>query len=126
VTAAALLALGPLSSLQRLDSYDLLGESSPPDLRRAIVWAPTSWHAWYMSGRTACEQGLAANRLDLCVFGETLMSHAGRCDPMNYRLWYDIGQTRLALKQYTEADAAFAHAQALRPWLHPPTRRRNP
>jgi O-antigen ligase len=126
VTAAALLALGPLSSLQRLDSYDLLGESSPPDLQRAIVWAPTSWHAWYMSGRTACEQGLAANRLDLCVFGETLMSHAGRCDPMNYRLWYDIGQTRLALKQYTEADAAFAHARALRPWLHPPTRRRNP
>lgn len=124
VTAAALLAWGPLSSLQRLDSYNLLVESTAPELQRAIAWAPTSWHAWYTSGRTACAQGIASGRLDLCVFGETLMTQAGRCDPMNYRLWYDIGQTRLALKDDNGADAAFARAHELRSWLHPPARRR--
>ncbi len=125
VTSVAILAMGPLPSLQRLDSYDLLGESTIPELRRAIVWAPTSWHAWYMSSRAACNQGIDSNRLDLCVFGETLMTQAGRCDPNNYRLWYDIGQTRVALKQYNEADAAFARTQSLRSWLGPPPYRRN-
>jgi hypothetical protein len=117
--------MGPLSSLQRLDSYDLLGESTLPELRQAIVWAPTSWHAWYMSGRAACDQGIHSNRLDLCVFGEILMTRAGQCDPNNYRLWYDIGQTRLALKQYDAADDAFARAQSLRSWLTPPPYRRD-
>lgn len=125
VASAAVLAMGPLSSLQRLDSYDLLGESTLPELRQAIVWAPTSWHAWYMSGRSACDQGIHSNRLDLCVFGEILMTRAGQCDPNNYRLWYDIGQTRLALKQYDSADAAFARAKSLRSWLTPPPYRRD-
>lgn len=114
------LALGPMATLQRLDSYTLLADSPPSELRRAIVWAPTSWNAWYMSGRTACDSGLESQRLDLCVFGESLMSRAAACDPNNYRLWYDTGLVRRALRQKERADEAFARARELRPWVSPP------
>lgn len=124
VTGAAMLTLVPLSSLQRLDSYSLLGAAEKQEIQRAIAWAPTSWNAWYMAGRTACEEGISKNRLDFCIFGESLMTQAARCDPNNYRLWYDVGLTRRALGEYSRADAAFARAQELRPWMKPPPRER--
>ncbi len=115
-----ILSIGPMSSLQRLDSYSLLANLSPAELRRALNWAPTSWHAWYMSGRTACDAGLATQRVDLCVFGENLMTQAAAYDPNNYRLWYDLGLVRRALRQHGRADQAFARAKELRPWVSPP------
>lgn len=118
------LALGPMTALQRLDSYTLLADSPPSELHRAIVWAPTSWNAWYMSGRTACDAGLESQRLELCVFGESLMTRAAACDPNNYRLWYDVGLVRRALRQKARADQAFARARELRPWVSPPPERR--
>jgi O-antigen ligase len=127
IALAGCAAIGLLSpaSLRQLDSYQHLGRTDPSQLRQALNWAPTSWHAWYYLGETACRAGIARRSVKLCYFGEEMMTEATRLDPQNYRLWYAVGRTRLALKEYDRAEAAFARAKRLRPWLTPPPIRRD-
>jgi tetratricopeptide (TPR) repeat protein len=124
--ASAVLALHPASRLRLLDAEEYLAQAAPADLRDALVSAPTSWHAWYYLGRRSCRQGVDERKLALCFFGEELMSRALALDPQNYRLWYWVGKTRLILRDHEGAQAAFARAQALRPWLTPPPLERRP
>lgn len=118
--AAAVLAWVPASHLRLRDAEEHLMRASPEELRAALVSAPTSWHAWYYLGRRVCQEGVTRRNLPLCYFGEDLMTEATRLDPQNYRLWYLVGRTRMVLREYDRADAAFARAQALRPWMTPP------
>lgn len=117
----AAVALVPvLPDLRRLDSHESLQSASLRELQRALVQAPTSWHAWYYLGVAVAEDGVENNNLRRCRLGERLASQAARCDPKNYRVWYKVGEMRLALKDYDGAEAAFGQAKALRPWLVPP------
>jgi O-antigen ligase len=126
LAGSAIIGLASPASLRQLDSYQHLGRTTPLQLRQALIWAPTSWHAWYYLGRTACQEGLVRRQVKLCFLGEEFMTEATRLDPQNYRLWYAVGRTRLALKDYDRAEAAFARARQLRPWLTPPPIRRDP
>lgn len=125
LAGCAIIGLVTPGSLRQFDSYNHLRKADPAQLRRALIWAPTSWHAWYYLGRTACSEGVTRRRVTLCFFGEELMTEATRLDPQNYRLWYAVGKTRLALKDYDRAEEAFARGQKLRPWLTPPPIRRD-
>ena len=118
--AAGWLAIAGLADLRQMDDPETLPEASIPDLQRALVWAPTSWHAWYYLGIAVAHDGVEHSKPRRCLLGGRLAAEAARCDPQNYRLWYQLGELRLALLDYNGADAAFARAQALRPWLHPP------
>jgi O-antigen ligase len=126
LAGCALTGLVSPAALRNIDSYHFIRKSDMGQIRRALVWAPTSWHAWYHLGRAAYEKGVAGNRVDLCFFGEDLMTEATRLDPQNYRLWYSVGETRLELRDFDRAEAAFTRAQQLRPWLSPPPIRRGP
>ncbi|MEI6148102.1 MAG: O-antigen ligase family protein [bacterium] len=126
LVGCAIISLISAASLRDLDSYHNLRKTDPTQLRRALIWAPTSWHAWYYLGRAACQEGITRRRVNLCYFGEELMTEATRLDPQNYRLWRAVGQTRLSLKDYDRAEAAFARARQLRPWLSLPPIRRDP
>ncbi len=125
LAGCALIGIISPAALRQIDSYHYIRKSDTEQLRRALVWAPTSWHAWYHLGRAAYTEGVARHRVALCFFGEDLMTEATRLDPQNYRLWYSVGETRLALRDFDRAEAAFARAQQLRPWLSPPPIRRN-
>ena len=118
--AASWMALSGLSDLRRMDDPEALPESSIPDLQRVLVWAPASWHAWYYLGVDVARDGVDGSNPRRCFLGARLAGEAARCDPQNYRLWYQLGQLRLALMDYDGAETAFAHAKALRPWLSPP------
>ncbi len=120
VMAAAVLATTGLSDLRRMDSPDALSTMPARDLSRALVWAPSAWQVWYHLGMEMSREGVERNDLRRCILGERLVSQAGRYDPNNYRLWYQLGKLRLAMMDYDGAEAAFARAKALRPWLSPP------
>lgn len=123
--ASAAIGLSAGTTLRRLDTDDFLGSASPVDLRRALISAPTSWHAWYYLGHGAWLEGNSRHDTRLLRFGASLMTQAAWLDPQNYRLWYALGEARLTLKDYARADAAFARARQLRPWRTPPPYRRD-
>ena len=117
VSAALVPTLG---DLRKLEAPETLRSATIPELQRALVWAPTSWHAWYYLGVAIAQYGVDHRLPRACRLGERIASHAAECDPNNYRLWYRLGEMRLALKDGEGARAAFDRARALRPWLAPP------
>ena len=126
LTVSAVIALNLAGKARDMDSFDYLEQVPLIELRRAVVWAPTSWHAWYFLGRAACAEGVATHKVSLCFFGEDLMTQATRYDPQNYRLWYELGRTRRALGEYDRARAAFQRAHELRSWLEVPPLKATP
>jgi len=120
--STATLLLATLLSLAfgtrlRLDSHARLKHAQLPELRDALVWAPTSWQAWYYFGRAACAGGTPASfRL-----GERCFSQAGAYDANNYRLWRRIGKLRLSLGDRQGARDAFARVRSLRWWAPVPS-----
>lgn len=118
--AAALLGSRDADRLRRLDSHTSLHTAGATELRKALVWAPTSWHAWYYLGRDASAEGVRRRDPALCRLGESWMTHAAWCDPRNYRLWMQVGHARLALGDTSGAKAAFDRAKELRYWLSIP------
>lgn len=118
--AATMLALTSLSDLRRLDAHEALQTAPIRDLQQALVWAPTSWHAWYYLGVAVAHVSVENGSLPACKLGERLVSQAADYDPNNYRLWFKLGEMRLALMNHDGAETAFAHAKTLRPWLTPP------
>ena len=112
-------------SLKTLDDPDFLFTARYRVLHQALVWAPTS-SAWIYLGRAMYKEGATRGDYPLCAAGESFISHAAELDPQNYRLWYELGETRLALKQTAPATEAFQRAQHLRSWLSPPPIPRNP
>jgi len=103
-------------NMQQLDSNLYLRLADTRELARALVWSPTSWYAWLCFGRQACLRGgLESER-----FGERCMSQATAYDPNNYLLWRELGHTRLRLKDYSGARAAFKRVRKLRHWVPVP------
>ena len=51
---------------------------------------------------------LGANRetLALCAKGEAFITRASQLDPQNYRLWFELGETRLSLRDNARAAEA--------------------
>ena len=90
------------------------------ELNQALIWAPTS-SAWLYWGRALYKEGATRGEVGLCSEGVTCMTRACELDPQNYRLWYELGSTRLALKLYDGAVEAFKRANQIRPWLTPPS-----
>lgn len=117
LVAAALLGSRDADSLRRLDSHTSLQTAGPADLRKALVRAPTSWHAWYYLGREALAEGTRRSDPALCRLGESWITRAAWCDPNNYRLWTQVYQVRLSLGDKDGARAAGQRAKALRSWL---------
>jgi hypothetical protein len=126
LVAAAVLAVGSADRLREADAYEELERARIPELRSALVSAPTSWHAWYLLGYAVCAEGVERRKVKLCFLGEEFMTQATRCDPQNYRLWYQVGRTRHALTDYDGATEAYGRANQLRPWLKPPPMPRRP
>ncbi len=108
-----------LQRLRNLDNPDYLYTAQYRELNRALVWAPTS-SAWLYLGRALFKEGANREARDLCTQGETLITHAAQLDPQNYRLWFELGQVRLSLRDNTRAAEAFQRAKALRAWMNPP------
>ncbi len=122
LAVAAFLGFRGVDDLQKLDAHEQLQTASPAELRRALVWAPTSWHAWYYLGRQVFAEGASRTPPDRRLFtlGEAYLTQAAWCDPMNYRLWDQVGRVRLSLGDGPGAEKAFERAKALRPWLYTP------
>ena len=119
LAATFVLSLGRIEDLRNLDDPDYLYTATYRDLHRALVWAPTS-SAWLYLGRNLIRDGSATSNPALCVTGESFVTRMAQLDPQNYRLWYELGQIRLGMKDYDRAVEAFQHAQQLRSWLSPP------
>jgi hypothetical protein len=126
LAAAAGIAVAGADRLRKADTYEELQNASLPELRSALVSAPTSWHAWYLLGYAACAEGVQQKKVRLCFVGEQFMTQATRYDPQNYRLWHQLGRTRDALLDDYGADEAYARANQLRSWVKPPPRKRRP
>lgn len=107
------------ADLKRIDDPNYLYTATNRELQRALIWAPTS-PAWLYLGRSVYKEGALTANGPLCHQAESLMSRAAELDPRNYRLWYEIGEVRLVLKENERAAEAFQKAQALRSWLTPP------
>jgi len=119
--AAGWLAVAGLADLRRMDEPSVLAASSVPTLERALCWAPSCWQAWDYLGVAVAREGVELPSLRRCIMGERLASQAALYDPQNYRLWYQLGEFRLALRDDDGAASAFARAKALRPWLITPS-----
>lgn len=124
--AAVLLGSRDADRLRRLDSHTSLHTAGAAEIRKALVWAPTSWHAWYYLGRGASAEGVRRCAPALCRLGESWMTRAAWCDPRNYRLWMQVGHARLALGDKAGAKAAFDRAKELRYWLPIPAMEEGP
>ena len=122
LAGAAFLGFQGVEALQRLDAHERLQTATAAELRRALVWAPTSWHAWYYLGREAFAEaeGGTPQGATLCRAGEAFMTQAAWYDPRNYRLWDQVGRARLSLGDNPGALKAFERAKELRPWLDIP------
>lgn len=117
--AAVLAWSTPITNLRDMDNQAYLNTAPYKDLHRALVWAPTS-SAWLFLGRAMYKEGVNRATRELCGKGEEFITRAAQLDPQNYRLWYELGQTRLALGDNTRAAEAFSRAKALRSWMTPP------
>jgi len=106
-------------TLKILDDPDYLHTSKYRNLYRALVWAPTS-SAWLYLGHAMVREGTMRGSQELCAAGESFIARAALLDPNNYKLWYQLGETRLALNMNAEAAEAFQRAHQLRSWLTPP------
>ncbi len=117
---AVTLHFRPGGAVHQMDAHEFLQQADPPALRTALVWAPTSWHAWYYLGRAACEEAVRRNDIRLSAFGEECVTQAAAYDPNNYRLWHELGILRMNMGLRRQASEAFRRAQSLRPWMTPP------
>lgn len=106
--------------LKTMDDPNYLYQAKNRELHRALIWAPTS-PAWLYLGRSMFKEGSITRNGHLCQQAELFMSRAAELDPKNYRLWYEVGQIRLDLKDHARAAEAFKNAQSLRSWMTPPT-----
>jgi hypothetical protein len=120
VIGALLLTARGAEELRTLDDPEALRTAPYRVLERAIVRAPTSWHAWYYFGRALYMEGAGRHDRAPCLLAERFITRAAQLDPNNYRLWVQLGETRRALQDDCGARAAFAEARRLRPWLSPP------
>lgn len=120
VAGATVIGLRHPENLKTMDDPGYLYTAKYRDLQRALVWAPSSSSAWLYLGQALYREGATRHSQELCVQGESFITRAAELDPRNYRLWYELGQTRLAMKDYPRAREAFEHARQLRSWLTPP------
>lgn len=119
IIGTLLIACQHPADIKRMDDPNHLFQASNRELHRALIWAPTS-PAWLYLGRSMYKEGALTANGPLCQQAESMMSRAAELDPRNYRLWYEIGQVRLELKDHERAAEAFRKARALRAWLTPP------
>ncbi|MEI6564069.1 MAG: O-antigen ligase family protein [bacterium] len=119
VIGTALIALFHPTDVRNMDDQQYLYKAKYRELNRALIWAPTS-PAWLFLGRAMLREGAIVGNGGLCAEGENFISRAAALDPQNYGLWYEVGKTRLALKDTDRANEAFRRAHALRSWITPP------
>lgn len=106
--------LGFMSSrLRTMDAPTYLEYAGARDVQTALVWAPSSWHAWYYLGRHA----FMLHTPEATRFGAQCMMRAGECDPNNYRLWLEIGKAHQGIGDIEGARAAFKRVRELRDWV---------
>ncbi|MDI6774232.1 MAG: O-antigen ligase family protein [Verrucomicrobiota bacterium] len=117
VGLAILAALGfAARPIRQRDSPAHLMSADSREAARALVWAPTSWHAWYCLGRHACLRNMPGSN----AFGERCISQAAAYDPNNYRLWKELGMLRMRLGDLDGARIAFDRVRSLRDWVKLP------
>ncbi|NQU41623.1 MAG: O-antigen ligase family protein [Lentisphaerae bacterium] len=105
-------------AMEKRDSIYHLYKSDMASLSRALVWAPSSQHAWLHAGRRLTKQyPPPIQRL-----GERFMTQSMVYDPQNYRHWIKLGDLRLKLNDHDGAREAYERAHALRSWVGMPTR----
>jgi len=116
LSTAVVMVLAPLMfTVGRLDSHVYLSRASASGLKRALVWAPTSWYTWAHLGDRLVVEGGEAERVGL-----EYISQAAEYDPNNYRLWIYLGEQLLRVKEYKRARAAFVRVHELRHWIQVP------
>jgi hypothetical protein len=120
VAAGSLLAAVALScfhfEMRTMDTTGYLYVAPPNALAKALRWAPTSSMAWCAFGRAASALGTGASY----AFGERCLTQATIYDPLNYRLWLELGQLRLFLDDRPGAREAFRRTTELRSWVKVP------
>ena len=119
LAGALLLSLSQPERLKQLDDPLYLHTAKYRELNQALVWAPTS-PAWLYLGRAMIREGSTRGSQELCAEGEKFVTRAAMLDPKNYRLWYELGEIRLAMKDTPRAVEAFQKAHELRSWMVPP------
>ena len=102
--------------LRVFDAPTFVESADARDVQRALVWAPSSWHAWYYLGRHA----FMLQKPEATSFGAHCMARAGACDPNNYRLWLEIGNMQRGLGDIEGARAAYKRVHELRDWVQTP------
>jgi Flp pilus assembly protein TadD len=86
-------------------------------LAKTVIWAPSSWQAWYYFGFALNNQ---TDNKQASLLGEECVTRAAELDPNNYRLWLELGKLRQQLNMIPEARVAFSKAKALRFWVNVP------
>ncbi len=102
--------------LYKRDSIYAIPKDEPDDLARAVVWAPTSHHAWFYAGKRM----MRSKKDPVKRLGERFMTQSMVYDPKNYRHWRQLGELRLNLKDREGARKAYEEASELRDWVRVP------
>lgn len=112
----ALVLLSNEPQVQHMENPGVLGNTTGAEARLALVWAPTHWQAWQRWGYLAGQR----RGKDAQPYAARCTEQAARYDPLNFRLWQYLGYTRLSMKDYAGARAAFDRMHKLRPWVEMP------
>lgn len=113
---AGMVLLGQPARIKNLDDPNYLQGARYRELQQALVWAPTST-AWLYLGHGMYREGQTRLTPELASVGIQFITRSAQLDPQNYRLWYELGETRLTVGDRTGALEAFTHAKKLRAWL---------
>lgn len=114
--AFALLLIPFSGVIETRDSYLAISNAPIGETVRAIVWAPTSRHAWQKTGMHLWKRDDADWRL----LGEDFYTQATAYDPNQYTIMLRLGRMRLKMKDYAGARIAFERVRELRDWVKVP------
>jgi O-antigen ligase len=115
LAVAVIVALASLGK-EKTDDPRWMYEARAGELARAVAWSPTLSYAWHGLGRAAWSEG----GQDRIAFGERCMTTAVKYDPLNYRLWRELGYIRMAVEDPGGAAEAFGRMKELRAWVPVP------
>ncbi len=115
-TLSCLILIISIFSFYRLDinlltRSDEINSSGPETIKKALVYAPTYWHAWYNLGRLA---QISKDKSGY-EFGDHCFLQAAVYNPTDYRMWKNLYEIRSAKHDIVGAEQAFVRMMDVAP-----------
>ena len=95
----------------KLDKSYFLAKADPDSLAKALVYAPTSWEAWFYLGKF----GMLSEEKEYRAFSERCFQNAALYHPNHYMIWYWLHRIRTLLGDKSGAAEALRLKDAVTP-----------